>query len=69
MPVQNFDFAVQEERTFSDEEEEKLQGAFGISSKDLDLVLQTLEFILQQVPYVFEFTILLIFTSPPPLLH
>ncbi|XP_059159992.1 COMM domain-containing protein 10-like [Physella acuta] len=42
---------LKEERTFSDEEEEKLQGAFGISSKDLDLVLQTLEFILQQAAY------------------
>ncbi|CAL1546731.1 unnamed protein product [Lymnaea stagnalis] len=42
---------VKEERTFSEEEEEKLQSAFGVSSKDLDLILQTLEFILQQAAY------------------
>ncbi|CAG5118624.1 unnamed protein product [Candidula unifasciata] len=42
---------VQEERTFSEEEEEKLQSAFSMSSSDLELVLQTLEFILQQAAY------------------
>ncbi|KAK3799073.1 hypothetical protein RRG08_051355 [Elysia crispata] len=42
---------LKEERTFSEEEEEKLQTAFGFSSNDLDLVLETLEFILQQAAY------------------
>ncbi|BFY97107.1 hypothetical protein BsWGS_00147 [Bradybaena similaris] len=42
---------IKEERTFSEEEEEKLQGAFHMSSSDLELVLQTLEFILQQAAY------------------
>ncbi|RUS74080.1 hypothetical protein EGW08_018158 [Elysia chlorotica] len=42
---------LKEERTFSEEEEEKLQAAFGFSSNDLDLVLETLEFILQQAAY------------------
>ncbi|GFS02930.1 COMM domain-containing protein 10-like [Elysia marginata] len=42
---------LKEERTFSEEEEEKLQAAFGYTSNDLDLVLETLEFILQQAAY------------------
>ncbi|KAI8777323.1 COMM domain-containing protein 10, partial [Biomphalaria glabrata] len=42
---------VKEERTFSEEEEEKLQNAFEISPSDLELILQTLEFILQQAAY------------------
>ncbi|KAH9492958.1 COMM domain-containing protein 10 [Bulinus truncatus] len=42
---------VKEERTFSEEEEEKLQNAFDISASDLELILQTLEFILQQAAY------------------
>lgn len=39
----------QDERTFSEEEEEKLQSTFELSAPDLELVLETLEFILQQV--------------------
>lgn len=41
--------SFQDERTFSEEEEEKLQGGLDIAASDLDLVLQTLEFFLQQV--------------------
>lgn len=42
---------LKEERTFSEEEEEKLQAAFDVTAADLDLVLETLEFILQQAAY------------------
>ncbi|GFO13581.1 comm domain-containing protein 10-like [Plakobranchus ocellatus] len=42
---------LKEERTFTEDEEEKLQVAFNISSNDLDLVLETLEFMLQQAAY------------------
>ena len=42
-------FFFKDERTFSEDEEEKLQGALDLSGPDLELVLQTLEFFLQQV--------------------
>ncbi|XP_012942446.1 COMM domain-containing protein 10 [Aplysia californica] len=42
---------LKEERTFSEEEEEKLQGALDVSSNELELILETLEFILQQAAY------------------
>ncbi|KAK7492518.1 hypothetical protein BaRGS_00016184 [Batillaria attramentaria] len=42
---------VKEERTFSEEEEEKLQGALGVAAADLELIIETLEFILQQAAY------------------
>jgi len=42
---------LKEECTFSEEEEEKLQGAFDVTSSDLELILETLEFILQQACY------------------
>lgn len=38
-----------DERTFSEEEEEKLQGSLELAGPDLELVLQSLEFFLQQV--------------------
>ncbi|XP_050402231.1 COMM domain-containing protein 10 [Patella vulgata] len=42
---------IVESRPFTDEEEEKLQGALGVSSEELELVLQTLEFFVQQAAY------------------
>ncbi|KAL3867481.1 hypothetical protein ACJMK2_044683 [Sinanodonta woodiana] len=42
---------LKDERTFSEEEEEKLQTALGLSPPDLELLLQTLEFFLQQAAY------------------
>ena len=42
----------QEERTFSEEEEEKLQGALGVAGADLELIIETLEFFLQQVNWL-----------------
>ncbi|XP_041366953.1 COMM domain-containing protein 10-like [Gigantopelta aegis] len=42
---------LKDERTFSEEEEEKLQRTFELSAPDLELILQTLEFILQQAAY------------------
>lgn len=41
----------QDERTFSEDEEEKLQATLGIAGPELELVLQTLEFFLQQAAY------------------
>ena len=46
-----FMLVFKDERTFSEDEEEKLQGALDLSGSDLELVLQTLEFFLQQVCY------------------
>ena len=40
---------LQEERTFTEEEEEKLQSALGVAGADLELIIETLEFFLQQV--------------------
>lgn len=40
---------MQKERAFSEEEEDKLQSALGVTADDLELIIQTLEFILQQV--------------------
>lgn len=42
---------LKDERTFSEDEEEKLQGTLGMSGPDLELLLQTLEFFLQQSAY------------------
>lgn len=39
----------QDERTFSEEEEERLAPTLGLDGADLELVIQTLEFFLQQV--------------------
>jgi hypothetical protein len=39
----------QDEHAFSEEEEEKLQAAFGLGSQELGLVIETLEFFLHQV--------------------
>jgi len=41
----------QDERAFSAEEEEKLQAALQLEAKDLELVLDTTSFILQQAAY------------------
>lgn len=49
---ENFLYFIQEERTFSEVEEERLQTAFSISAPELELVLETLEFILQQVKLI-----------------
>lgn len=40
---------LQDERTFSEEEEEKLQTTLGMDGADIELLIQTLEFFLQQV--------------------
>ena len=42
---------LKDERTFSEEEEEKLQTAFGLSSQELELVIETSEFFLHQAAY------------------
>ena len=47
--LEMFMLVFKDERTFSEDEEEKLQGALDLSGSDLELVLQTLEFFLQQV--------------------
>ncbi|XP_060065538.1 COMM domain-containing protein 10-like [Ylistrum balloti] len=42
---------LKDDRTFSEDEESKLQDALGLTAGDLELVLQTLEFFLQQAAY------------------
>lgn len=42
-------FSSQGERTFSDEEEQKLQTALSLDKQALNLVLETTAFILEQV--------------------
>ncbi|XP_048735076.1 COMM domain-containing protein 10-like isoform X2 [Ostrea edulis] len=42
---------LKDERTFSEEEEEKLQSSLSLSDSDLELVIHTLEFILHQAAY------------------
>ena len=42
---------LQSERAFTADEEEKLQGALQLDPKDLDLVINTTTFILQQAAY------------------
>ncbi|XP_062583173.1 COMM domain-containing protein 10-like, partial [Saccostrea cucullata] len=42
---------LKDERTFSEEEEEKLQSSLSLSDTDLELVIHTLEFILHQAAY------------------
>ena len=44
----------QDDRAFSAEEEEKLQGAFELEGDDLHMVLETSAFILEQVGHYFE---------------
>ncbi|XP_062571920.1 COMM domain-containing protein 10-like, partial [Saccostrea cucullata] len=39
---------LKDERTFSEEEEEKLQSSLSLSDTELELVIHTLEFILHQ---------------------
>ena len=41
--------SYQNERSFTEEEEEKLQAVFEVESRDLKLVLETITFFLQQV--------------------
>ena len=40
---------VQDERNFTEEEEAKLRAVFGLEAKDLELVLETVSFFLEQV--------------------
>lgn len=47
--LQIWNFVFQDERTFSEEEEEKLQSSLSLADSDLELVIHTLEFILHQV--------------------
>lgn len=47
---------LKDDRPFSEEEEEKLQSAFKLNSKDLTLVLESSEFFLQQVYMEILFT-------------
>lgn len=42
---------LKDERTFSEDEEEKLQTSLGLSGPDLELLIQSLEFFLQQAAY------------------
>ncbi|XP_022329094.1 COMM domain-containing protein 10-like [Crassostrea virginica] len=42
---------LKDERTFSEEEEEKLQSSLSLADSDLELVIHTLEFILHQAAY------------------
>lgn len=42
---------LKDERTFSEDEEEKLQASLGLTGPDLELVIQSLEFFLQQAAY------------------
>jgi len=46
-------FVLQAESSFTEEEEEKLQIAFSLEKQDLHLVLETISFILEQVPTLF----------------
>lgn len=48
-PITDIFFLFQDERTFSEEEEEKLQSSLSLTDGDLELVIHTLEFILHQV--------------------
>ncbi|CAE1307685.1 COMMD10 [Acanthosepion pharaonis] len=42
---------LKDERSFTEEEEEKLQSTFNLPANDLELLLETLEFFLQQAAY------------------
>ncbi|XP_072037978.1 COMM domain-containing protein 10-like [Amphiura filiformis] len=42
---------LRDERSFTEDEEEKLEGALGIEGRDLQLVLETTAFILEQAAY------------------
>lgn len=44
-------FYLQNEKAFTEEEEEKLQAAFDLSSKDLGNILDTISFVLEQAAY------------------
>lgn len=48
-PITDIFVLFQDERTFSEEEEEKLQSSLSLTDGDLELVIHTLEFILHQV--------------------
>ena len=52
-------YILQDERTFTEDEEEKLQASLGLDGADLELVLQTLEFFLQQVCNKYTYSIYL----------
>ena len=49
MSLCNANYKLQDERAFSTEEEQKLQAALELEAKDLELVLDTIAFILEQV--------------------
>lgn len=44
-------FYYQNEKAFTDEEEEKLQAAFQLTSKDIENILDTISFVLEQAAY------------------
>ena len=46
-----FTFTIQNEKAFTDEEEEKLQAAFQLTSRDVDNILDTISFVLEQAAY------------------
>ena len=46
-----FRFYFQDERSFTEEEEEKLQVAFELNKDEIEAVLDTLSFILEQAAY------------------
>lgn len=48
-PITCIFILFQDERTFSEEEEEKLESSLSLTDGDLELVIHTLEFILHQV--------------------
>lgn len=54
-------FVLQSESSFSEEEEEKLQIAFSLEKQDLHLVLETISFILEQVPCFCPYEVINIF--------
>lgn len=49
---------LQGERTFSEEEEEKLQAALSLDKQALSLVVETSAFILEQVVYGLQYNII-----------
>lgn len=58
-------FVLQAESSFSEEEEEKLQIAFSLEKQDLHLVLETISFILEQVPCFYHYELINIFFFLP----
>lgn len=57
-------FVLQAESSFSEEEEEKLQIAFSLEKQDLHLVLETISFILEQVPCFYPYELINIYFYP-----